>query len=373
MSPDLRAPFPYFGGKADASGAVWAALGDVENYVEPFAGSLAVLLRRPHEPRVETVNDADGLLCNAWRALRADPEGTAWSADWPVSELDLTARHLWLVEHREELTARLVADPEWFDARAAGWWIWGACCWIGSGWCSGKGAWARGEGGAVVRAGAGIDRKRPHLSNIGTGINKPSVARQIPHLENDGQGVNGRLISRRLPELHDDGRGVHKPAATGSLVAWFSRLSGRLRGVRVCCGDWSRVMGPSVTTGHLAVRGGGACGVFLDPPYGDVRTSDLYAADSLSVAAEVRAWCAEHAKDPGLRIVLAGFEGEGHEALGWREVEWYRSGYLSGGYAKQGAGTQQRRERLWLSPGCLEAGDGPLFAGGLRAVAGGGL
>ena len=45
---DLRkTPFPWFGGKADAAPAVWEALGDVDHYCEPFAGSLAVLLRRP--------------------------------------------------------------------------------------------------------------------------------------------------------------------------------------------------------------------------------------------------------------------------------------------------------------------------------------
>ena len=67
----LRAPFPWFGGKSRAAPLVWAALGDVSNYVEPFAGSLAVLLARPHAPRVETVNDADCYVANFWRALAA--------------------------------------------------------------------------------------------------------------------------------------------------------------------------------------------------------------------------------------------------------------------------------------------------------------
>lgn len=40
----LRAPFPWFGGKSRAAPLIWEALGDVRNYVEPFAGSLAVLL-----------------------------------------------------------------------------------------------------------------------------------------------------------------------------------------------------------------------------------------------------------------------------------------------------------------------------------------
>jgi len=50
-------------------------LGDPAGYVEPFAGSAAVLLARPEfrGRRVETLNDADGWLVNAWRAIRNDP------------------------------------------------------------------------------------------------------------------------------------------------------------------------------------------------------------------------------------------------------------------------------------------------------------
>lgn len=89
----LVAPFPWFGGKSKASALVWGALGhDVGHYVEPFAGSLAVLLGRPGPERrvTETVNDIDGHLVNFWRAIQADPEAVARWADWPVSELDLS-------------------------------------------------------------------------------------------------------------------------------------------------------------------------------------------------------------------------------------------------------------------------------------------
>ena len=44
---ELKAPFPYFGGKRNAAPIIWEALGDVGGYVEPFAGSAAVLLGRP--------------------------------------------------------------------------------------------------------------------------------------------------------------------------------------------------------------------------------------------------------------------------------------------------------------------------------------
>lgn len=45
---DLRAPFPWFGGKRRVANVVWRAFGaDVPNLIDPFAGSLAILLGRP--------------------------------------------------------------------------------------------------------------------------------------------------------------------------------------------------------------------------------------------------------------------------------------------------------------------------------------
>ena len=117
----MQAPFPWFGGKRKVASEVWAAMGDVDNYVEPFAGSLAVLLERPawHAGKVETVNDADQYLANFWRALSCDPDAVAYHADWPVNEADLFARHMWLVnEGRRQLAAGMDADPDWFDAKS---------------------------------------------------------------------------------------------------------------------------------------------------------------------------------------------------------------------------------------------------------------
>ena len=75
----LAAPFPYFGGKRRAAPLVWGALGDPSGYVEPFAGSAAVLLARPAFTgrRVETINDADGWLVNTWRAIALHPGDVA--------------------------------------------------------------------------------------------------------------------------------------------------------------------------------------------------------------------------------------------------------------------------------------------------------
>ena len=140
MTTPLKAPFPYFGGKSSIAPEIWSRFGSVRNYVEPFAGSAAMLLARPKPwDGTETINDADGMVSNFWRALQHDPDAVAHHADWPVNEADLTARHIWLVNRRDSLTERLMADPDWFDPKAAGWWVWGMCCWIGGGFCSGKG------------------------------------------------------------------------------------------------------------------------------------------------------------------------------------------------------------------------------------------
>lgn len=130
----MRAPFPWFGGKSRVAGLVWGRFGDVPNYVEPFAGSLAVLLACQAPARLETVNDADCYVANFWRALQADPAGLAASADWPVNEADLHARHTWLV-NQESFRERMKSEPDHFDVKIAGWWVWGLCSWIGTGWC----------------------------------------------------------------------------------------------------------------------------------------------------------------------------------------------------------------------------------------------
>ncbi len=91
---------------------VWERFGNVPNYVEPFAGSLAVLLARPHEPKNETVNDLDCYLSNFWRAVQYNPGKVAEYADWPVNEADLHARHLWLV-NQIQFRERMKTDPDY--------------------------------------------------------------------------------------------------------------------------------------------------------------------------------------------------------------------------------------------------------------------
>lgn len=319
----LKAPFVYFGGKAKIAAEVWKRFGDVPNYVESFFGSGAVLLGRPDwRPDVtwiETVNDKSGYISNFWRAVAADPEAVAHYADYPVVESDLHARHVWLLQRKDDLSARLEGDPDYCDPKIAGRWAWGMSCWIGSGFCSGSGPW----GWALDEDG-----------------------NQVLAKMEGGQGVN-----RQLVHLGDAGRGVNSSGGRSGLTDWMQALSARLRRVRVCCGDWTRVMGPSVTEKN------GLSGIFLDPPYSAEagRDNDLYEQEDATVAHDVRRWCLENGDNPLLRIALAGYSGEGHEELerhGWTALAWK----TSGGYGLQGNGNGKAnasREVVWFNRHCL--------------------
>jgi DNA adenine methylase len=73
---DVKPPFTYFGGKTTLADAIAALLPEHDHYVEPFAGSLAVLLAKPRS-RMETVNDLDADIMTFWRVLRDRPEDLA--------------------------------------------------------------------------------------------------------------------------------------------------------------------------------------------------------------------------------------------------------------------------------------------------------
>ena len=304
IAPKLKPPFPWFGGKSRVAPLVWQYFGDTKNYVEPFAGSLATVLLRPdYDPfrHTETVNDLDCYLANFWRAVQLDPASVAYWCDSPVNEADLSARHLWLV-NQSEFRERMRTDPDYFDPKIAGWWAWGLCAWIGSGWC----------------ALSTIPRQRPHLGDAGQGVH-----RQLPHLGNAGRGES-------------------------DIYEYFEALANRLRRVRVCCGDWRRVLGASPTEKI------GVTGIFLDPPYADTakRNKDLYAQDSLTVAHEVREWAIANGQNPKLRIALCGYEGEHLMPSDWDCIPWK----TVGGYAGQKrdkSNINGTKERIWFSPNCL--------------------
>ncbi len=305
---DLKAPMPYFGGKATIAHKVWQALGQPKTYIEPFFGSGAVLLARPHYVQgehIETVVDADGYVANVWRALQADPDEVAKWCDWPVNHFDLSARKRRLIAEGEALSDHLMADETYYDAKLAGYWIWAASCWIGSG-----------------------------LTSLGP----------IPHVGHGGMGVHAL---GQIPHIGSGGTGVQEPYNT-NIYEWFRRLSERLRYARVVAGDWTRVCGGDWqdTVGDV--------GMFFDPPYGvEDRDPTLYHQESLTVAQDVAKWCVERGDRPSYRIVLAGYYEE-HEWLlerGWKVETWK----AVRGYGAKG-NKNRFREALFYSPHCKYAG-----------------
>lgn len=322
MSEHLRAPFPWFGGKTKVADVVWRGLGpEVPNYVEPFAGSLAVLLKRPGGAgKIETINDRDSFVSNFWRAVTLAPEETARWCDWPVSETDLSARHIWLMKRLPELRSRLFTEPDYFDAQVAGWWVWGINQWIGSGWCSESSA----------------RHKKPHIGGLSKGVNR------LPSIGND-RGVHG--TKQQKPQIGGPSRGLEGRTAPPALE-WFEALQARLRHVRLISGDWKRVVTPAALGQGKFVGGRRPCAVFLDPPYDlDLRDADLYGVDQRGISAAVRKWAIENGDDPDLRIALCGFIGEHEMPKTWQEYSWQ----ANRGYGKN---ENRTKEMIWFSPHC---------------------
>lgn len=73
VSKPMRPVFPYYGGKTRMAADIAAMIPPHRLYVEPFAGSAAVLLAKAPSKH-EVLNDADGNVVAFYRAMREDPE-----------------------------------------------------------------------------------------------------------------------------------------------------------------------------------------------------------------------------------------------------------------------------------------------------------
>jgi hypothetical protein len=326
------------------------------NYVEPFCRTAAVLFLCPEEQRarVETINDIDAHISNLLRAIKLQPEATAAAADQQVNEVELHSRHKHLLARIPEMRTKLDVDPKWCDPELAGWYIWGASAWLGSGWCEEGSTPAQkapiligGNAGPSPQLGKGVhggpmrgpSQRLPDLAG-GTqwGTDEPNVRA--------GRGVHSATVrgpSMQLPDLAG-GSGTHSAAGHG-LHAAANRT--RLHYVRVACGDWSRICTPAVTYKH------GLTGVFLDPPYPGYE--HVY-GNGKPVWLDVVTWALEHGSRADMRIAVCGYEGTAPEleAAGWEVVPWK----AKGGYANQGdtGNENSKRERIWFSPHCLRPG-----------------
>lgn len=370
------------------------------------------------DARIETVNDKDGFISNFWRAVKADPDAVVEHADWPILENDHHARHAWLVHKAKKLTRRLEGDPEYYDAKIAGWWVWGISMWIGGGYCSGSGAWVRQKdskgywelvkskdenrkgvtksmptttGGKGVHRDAlikdvqreediGIRRKLPKscMNGIFSGDKRSSgeseslgIVKPLPQFWGAGvhlqemrnelginkpmpktwmSGVRQRDLRNEEDQDQEDIPGVCSDEERNQLILMFRQLSRRLRYVRVCSGDWERVLGTGSTL-HS-----GTAGIFLDPPYhaDDDWSGGAYREEDATVAQRVRQWAIENGDNKLFRIAYCCYD---HFDMpeGWTAYRWK----ASGGYGNQGKKDKNKgkknshREVVWFSPHCI--------------------
>jgi DNA adenine methylase len=298
MVDKLESPYPYFGGKSKVASLVWEILGNVDNYVEPFMGSAAILLGRPHEGRMETVNDFDSYVANFWRSVKYNSQAVAEHCDWPVNETDLIARQNWLVRQKE-FRERMLREPFYFDPQIAGWWCWGLCNWVGGGYCV-------------------------------------------------------KEIEVKMPAILD--RGILTDDRIANLYTIFTNLQKRLRLTHVACGDWSRVCSPTITYKR------GLTGIVLDPPYGEGKMDYAVGGNKDSnVAKDVQKWAVENGDNPLLRIIYCGYEGQFNPPDSWTTLEWKAQGGYGGGKGTE-ADVNSYRERLWCSPHCLGKSQKTLFS-----------
>lgn len=109
-SAPLRPPISYFGSKVRMAPRLVDLMPDHGGYIEPYCGSLAVLLAKPPVP-LEVVNDIDRDLVTFWRVLRNRPDDlervcaltphsraeydSAWPIPADIDDLE-RARIVWL-------------------------------------------------------------------------------------------------------------------------------------------------------------------------------------------------------------------------------------------------------------------------------------
>ena len=373
MSQSLKAPFPYEGGKTRWRERVWQAFGNTPDtapsiYLEPFAGSLAVLLGNPNGPaRREVVCDMSPGIANFWRSIQRDPGAVAKWADYPTIHHDLTARNYWLAKWDVENTARVREDADFYDAQAAGWWAWCKSNMI---------AGMPGDQSSRIPSGKGVQMQRDGLPSVssqlgGKGVAAVRVDDVVPsHKPNSvgGKGVSMQRPDDRIPSLKPDsvcGKGVQMqrdgmpfvsnwgagqganmqlrdgipavcyngfenaalqnperrsaPLDGTRLQPWMLALSERLKGVIVLCRSWqSGLTSPMTMESYMAHH---ACAVFLDPPYLTSDRTAIYGSDhageSDDAATGAYEWAVERGEQERYRIAYACHDGDFPVPPGW--------------------------------------------------------
>ena len=336
-----------------------------------------MLLASPKRNR-EIACDKDGMVVNAWRGIQNDPDAVAFYADYPTYHDDLTARRYWLADWRDHNREQLTRDPLYYDAQAAGWWIYCVSSWIGgAGQMLERSAEKRpfsnhtggGQGVQVQRSPAGLAfDKRPLVKITGTGVqaSRRDLARdRVPRYRqhSSGTGVQvqrrdmtagesipkvgiaagGTGVQAQRREISSDGIGTGK-----RLSDWMYALADRLAAVVILNRDWSSAVTPTLLQ-HTPTAPKPPVGVFLDPPYlEDSRSVDLYEGDGRAEnpAEAAYRWALEHGDV--YRIAYACHEGDFEVPDGWEAITRTFSGIKDAERLASG-----KDDLVMFSPACV--------------------
>jgi len=308
----MKPLFAYIGNKSRVADIVWARIGNPSLYVEPFCGSAAMLMARPctEAPSRETIGDFNHYVTNYFRSIKGDPDKVADYFDFPISEIEIHARHYWLISEGANILQSNVGDPDFYDPKIAGFWAHGMKYAIQNRYCMGQDPWQWEE---------------QHWQK-----GSPGICRNMPDI--------GRTKMDR-----------------DQVLDYMRALSVRLNSTRILYGDWKRTITEGTTNPFNNV------GVFLDPPYAAEGVHDqLYASEDTSISKAVREWAIDHGEDPKFRIALAGYSGEHDMPDGWVEVSWKQSpGYSTRNQDTTKIGKNSARERIWFSRHCLSPEENP--------------
>ena len=339
---------PWFGGKHRWGNEVWKKFGDPEIYVEPFCGSYAVGLFRPTPCAREILCDTDGFICNLFRAIRRDPDGVAYHADYPTIHQDLLARRYWLHRWGKVNRQRVTEDINYFDIKAAGYWVWCVSQWIGmlTDMLDPKG-------------GAPDDKETVLRDQIPNAIASPVGGRGVQRQKRFGQlrdqipytnSPSGRGTQRQRASFHNGSTGASAFPDGSHLRSWFAAIAARLANAIVLNRSWESAVTDTMLCRTKSSQNA-TVAVFLDPPYvvGDDQkvaySADGKIEDVNEVARQSYQWAVAHGDE--YRIAYCSAADDFPLPEGWTVMDKSMGGVRKKYRARV-------RDQVMFSPACVK-------------------
>jgi site-specific DNA-adenine methylase len=274
-------------------------------YIEPFAGSGAVLFSRPFVHGYEVINDKDINLLNLYRAIKYKPEELVFYLHNLKSAIDASSYKLYIKNNPLQLD-EFAKDPEFCSPKMAGYF----CLWLSA--------------------------------SLGD-INHVQRPETVISLTNKGAFTVPMWKKKE------------------ALTAWIFALRKRLDKVELLCTDWKKCLTDAHTLRSGALYADTVASVFLDPPYD--KYEFMYKHNKKTISSEVRDWCKDVAKHDLIRVILCGYENEHDELLDYGYVKYAgkSANTNSKGRGTKNSKSPSSKEFLWASASCRHKEDLTLF------------